>query len=303
MKHITVLIFCFSLSAILFISPLFSGGAWSAERQKIPITEDTKAKVPAGDFIKVKLTMTGDAGDLITEAQKKAFFEKLEQAMLRELRDLRDIQMVGKDADVELLVSALMTFKYENNDECTFVAMSVVAHNLYASNRFDWTVTHCPDPKEAGAIKNSVGTIDFHIIKSFPMFNMKKSVEGLAVQLDTKCFKKVRDLRTEYEKKRVAEMRRLEVEKQKRLKKMEEEARVREIIEWKRSKYMEWKANKSMSMMDEELEKMGVTFEGLMREFREQEKREKENAEKEEQAGPGESQVKKRAIEEQIIRE
>lgn len=41
------------------------------------------------------------------------------------------------------------------------------------------------------------------------------------------------------------------------------------IKDWKVQKYQQWKSNKSMSILDEELEAAGITFEQLLKEFKE----------------------------------
>jgi hypothetical protein len=43
----------------------------------------------------------------------------------------------------------------------------------------------------------------------------------------------------------------------------------KEIKDWKAKKYQQWKSNKSMSILDEELEAAQITFEQLLKEFKE----------------------------------
>ncbi|HNY12015.1 MAG TPA: hypothetical protein PKK26_10530, partial [Candidatus Wallbacteria bacterium] len=82
-------------------------------------------------------------------------------------------------------------------------------------------------------------------------------LEGIGGELNLKCFKKVREQKIE----------------------LEQKARINNIISWKLERYKEWKSNQSMSILDEDLEKMGITFEQLLKEFRDMEKAQKAKGE------------------------
>jgi len=211
----------------------------------------------ASHKIGVRLTVLLDGGDMANEKRNNDILSRIESGIAAELRVLRDVVIVKKNADVEVIVIALFTFKFEPDENSSFMALSITAHNMYPSNRFGWADQFCPNKADAENYKNTIGAIDYQRLKSFAVSNLKKSLEGIGGELDLKCFKKIRA-------QRVA---------------MAEEIRVKNIISWKMDRYKDWRANKSMSILDEDLEKMGMTLEQLLKEFRDMEKAQKDRGE------------------------
>ncbi len=212
--------------------------------------------VPANK-IGVKLTVLLDGGDMANEKRNNDALNKIESCMALELRGVRDIVIVKKNADVEIIVTALFTFKFEPDDSSSFMAVSITAHNMYPSNSFGWIDQCVQNKSEAENYKNTIGAIEYQRLKSFSVSNIKKSLEGIGGELNLKCFKKVREQKIE----------------------LEQKARINNIISWKLERYKEWKSNQSMSILDEDLEKMGITFEQLLKEFRDMEKAQKAKGE------------------------
>jgi len=207
--------------------------------------------------IGVKLTVILDGGDMTNEKRNNDILSRIESGIAAELRVIRDVAIVKKNADVEVIVIALFTFKFEPDENSSFMALSITAHNMYPSNRFGWADQFCPNKADAENYKNTIGAIDYQRLKSFAVSNLKKSLEGIGSELNLKCFKKIRT-------QRIA---------------MAEEVRIKNIISWKMDRYKDWKSNKSMSILDEDLEKMGMTLEQLLKEFRDMEKAQKDRGE------------------------
>jgi len=111
--------------------------------------------------------------------------------------------------------------------------------------------------------------LHLHELYSFHAPELKKNCEVIAAQLNDKLLSSIKESKRQLAIKRAAEEKKQREEYEQLLRKQNEMKKAEEIKTWKAKKYEEWKNNKSMSILDEELEAAGTTFEQLLKEFRE----------------------------------
>ncbi len=98
--------------------------------------------------------------------------------------------------------------------------------------------------------------------------DLKKNCESLVSGFNERALAGVREAKIRAAARRAAEEKKRREEYELALKKQNELKKIEDIREWKLKKYSEWKSNRSMSILDEELEAAGMSFDELIKEFR-----------------------------------
>lgn len=201
--------------------------------------------VSFSDKVRVRLEVAVEAFNLDAKAAK-ALEKKIESHMLSAILKHTDAALADKNYDAVLSVRLKTAASFAGGENDSLYAMS------------------CAGSPAAGGGQSSV-----HELACFQMQELKKNCESAAASFGEKVLACVKAAKIRQAAVRAAEEKKRREEYAAALKKQEEARKAEDIKEWKKKKYEDWKSGRSMSILDEELEAAGVSFEQLIKEFKE----------------------------------
>ncbi len=190
--------------------------------------------------------------------EKKILEKKIESYLLAAILKSADVVAAENNYDAGLSVCFKIAAAFSKNEADTLFVVSAAAYGRPYLKLSAAAEEASPSPALA-----------FHELYSFQAPELKKNCEIIAAQLNDKLLSAIKESKRQLAIKRAAEEKKQREEYELLLKKQNEMKKAEEIKTWKAKKYEEWKNNKSMSILDEELEAAGTTFEQLLKEFRE----------------------------------
>ncbi|HOT75418.1 MAG TPA: hypothetical protein PK467_06520 [Candidatus Wallbacteria bacterium] len=217
------------------------------------------AGVPERFSEKIRLNLSIKLDAFNYDAKEKKILEKkIENCLLTAILKNADVVAAENNYDAGLSVCFKIAAAFSKNEADTLFVVSAAA---YARPYL-----------KLNAVSDEASTssaLAFHELYSFQAPELKKNCEAIASQLNERLLSSIKESKRQMAIKRAAEEKKQREEYELLLKKQNEMKKAEEIKTWKAKKYEEWKNNKSMSILDEELEAAGTTFEQLLKEFRE----------------------------------
>lgn|GEM_PF-4760163 len=222
----------------------------------IPWCDPAYCAEKKSEQVKLKISVTAEAFNMDAKS-REALSKKAEGYIFSSLLNHIEAALAGSTPDIELSVNLKMASAFSSDENLNLWSMSAAAVRVMPSG---------PESHESPLL--------FHELKGFQFSELKKRCEEISLSLGWHCSKILKERKILNE--RLAELKKREEEEyQRTLKKREAENSAREIAAWKAKKYQQWKGNSSMSILDEDLERAGITFEELLKEFKQMDKNEK----------------------------
>lgn len=234
--------FCALLLTAAVILPGFIASAAEADEE---INRRLAAKV------KIKLSVSADAFNYDAK-EKTALGKKIENYLMTAILKNTAAAFVDKNCDADISVRFKVAAAFSKNEEDLLCVLSVAA-------------------SAAASYQVSGGgpSLSIHELFCLRMCDLNKNCSLIASMVNENILSAVKDAKKIAAARRAAEEKKRRAEYELALKKQNEIKKAEEIKAWKAQKYQQWKSNKSMSILDEELEAAGITFEQLLKEFKE----------------------------------
>lgn len=206
--------------------------------------------------VRIKLDIAAEAFN-IEAKDRQALEKKIESFLLTAILKNTDAALTDKNFDAQLSVRFKTAAAFSRNENDSLVILSAAGSRAATAGALI---------SEAQA-EGGPG-LPFHELLCFPMSDLKKNCESLVSGFNEKALAGVREAKIRAAARRAAEEKKRREEYELALKKQNELKKIEDIKEWKLKKYSEWKSNRSMSILDEELEAAGISFDELIKEFR-----------------------------------
>ncbi len=248
--------FSFYYSRVLFICLSSVMVFWVAVIPAYSFENDKKEEI-FDEKTKIKLTVAVDSF-MHENKESKILVKKIENYILTAILKNTDVVLADKNFDACLSIVFKTAAAFSKNEEeclCVISAAGVPSSSFLSSHSF---------------LDREVA---FHEMFSFKMLDIIRTCSRIADLYDEKVLSGIRESKKRAALRRAIEEKTRREEYERELKKQREVRRIEEARAWKEEKYRQWKSNKSMSILDEELEAAGVTFEQLLKEFKEMDAR------------------------------
>ncbi len=234
--------FCALVLTAAFVLPGFIASAAAFEGE---INDRLAAKV------KIKLSVASDAFNYEVK-EKKALEKKIESYLMTAILKNTDAAFADKNCDADISIRFKVAAAFSKNEEDLLCVMSVAAS---AAASYE--------------IMSGGPALSMHEVFCLRMCDLNKNCALIASMVNENILSAVKDAKKRAAALRAAEEKKRRAQYELALKKQNEIKKAEEIKDWKTQKYQQWKSNKSMSILDEELEAAGITFEQLLKEFKE----------------------------------
>jgi hypothetical protein len=206
--------------------------------------------------IRIKLDIAAEAFNLEAK-DRKALEKKIESYLLTAILKSNDAALTDKNFDAQLSVRFKTAAAFSQNENDSLAIFSAAGSRAASAGAMI-----------SGAQAEDSRCLPFHELFCFPVGDLKKTCESAASAFNDKILAGVREAKIRAAARRAAEEKKRREEYELTLKKQNELKKIEDIREWKLKKYSEWKSNRSMSILDEELEAAGMSFDELIKEFR-----------------------------------
>ena len=219
----------------------------------------SEAAVPGdvlAEKVRIKLDIAADTFNLEAK-DRKVLEKKIESFLLTAILKSTDAALTDKNFDAQLSVRFKTAAAFSQNENDSLVILSAAGSRAVSAGALI-----------AEAQAEDARALPFHELLCFPMTDLKKNCESVVSAFNDKTLAGVREAKIRSAARRAAEEKKRREEYELALKKQNELKKVEDIKEWKLKKYSEWKSNRSMSILDEELEAAGMSFDELIKEFR-----------------------------------
>ncbi len=235
-----------SICALLTAAAFFMPGFTAAAHGPNGGTDDAlKSKV------KIKLSVAVEAFNYDAK-EKKALEKKIESFLMTSILKHADAVFTDKNCDAGISVRFKVAAMFSKDEQQHLCVISAAA-----------------SPAASYEIAGGELRPSLHEVFCLRMGDLNKNCDLIASMVNDNMLSAVKDAKKRAAARRAAEEKKRREEYELALKKQNEMKKAEEIKEWKAKKYQQWKSNKSMSILDEELEAAQITFEQLIKEFKE----------------------------------